>query len=113
MADSGIGPRTEGIGEEAGSIFDSAISTRDRESPMSSYVFVEGAGQLCFCAAEIDMETGKWLPTVSFERRSDYGKAKVQTIKHRLKELFDTETGAVQAAEYYAGQNKDRAEIGL
>jgi hypothetical protein len=29
------------------------------ENAMSSYVFIEGTGQLCFCAAEIDMETGK------------------------------------------------------
>jgi hypothetical protein len=80
---------------------------------MSNYVFIEGTGQLCFCAAEMDMESGKWLPAVSFERRSDDGAAQVRLIKHRLTELFGTEASAIQAAEYYAEQNKDRQEIEL
>lgn len=80
---------------------------------MSSYVLVEGAAQMCLCSAEVEMESGRWRPAVWFEKRADAGRARVPVIKHRLDEWFDHESAAVQAAEYYAGQNKDRESIGL
>ncbi len=80
---------------------------------MGNHLIVEGAGQLCLCAAEIDTASGKWLPTVYFERKADAGRARVAAVRHRLEEHFDTEAGAVQAAEYYAERNKDRGTVEL
>ncbi len=75
-------------------------------------VFLDVNGFFCFCSAW-HREDGKWIPTVSFERKGDYGKELVHSRRHWIKAEFDDEQRAVQAAIEYGQKRAERGEVGL
>lgn len=70
---------------------------------MSDGYFVEHGEYLCWCWAA-QMKNEKWHAYVSFEKKADHHKEIAPNMRHRLKDEFDSEIKAMNAASEHAAK---------